>query len=641
MEENSKKEELKKKLNDYFDTKINDLTKKFQTDIEEIETIKYNFVDEIVKKISELHTEFEEIEKEKEEKKEEKKPEKKEEKKNEKKEEKKTEKKEEKKNEKKEEKKTEKKEEKKPKIDKLNPKTNIDPLARPKTPLGSTKKGEKKEKEKHETLETRKIKPETTKEKKDNKSEATKEKKDNKTSSTHTGGGAKPPVPKKTDKKVSGKADLRPKTAIVKKKGKNDPKKGKKDNKKEVKKEEVVEEVKEEEPKVEEKKPVIINPKYICSIPDEFKNNNPLVCIYFALKGKYFDKKNTLHLATYSPLLYKSFNNQMKFLLDDKKKEVENKANEIEKFLNNYGDLNEILTKECELNKKILGSVVLFKKKEEEEILKMPEIPKEAVLILKCLYYIIDEKFDPNMSDKDLFNNMFNNILTKNEDNNFKSLLNNYIAKNKYLNLTQEKFDNLNKTINENTNILNMATVSKICRPMSFFCFLLKKVYDYINLKTLDEQYYFNLRLKNDELQKYKDFIYLIDNNGKPREPVKEVKAEAPKESEDKTEETTNVEEHKNDEQSKEEKKTEEKKEEPKVEEPKKEEEKKEEQKIEEQNKPEEKKDEEKKEEEKKEEEKKNDENKIEEKKEEENKIEEKKDIESSTNTNETEQSKV
>ena len=77
MEENSKKEELKKKLNDYFDTKINDLTKKFQTDIEEIETIKYNFVDEIVKKISELHTEFEEIEKEKEEKKEEKKPEKK------------------------------------------------------------------------------------------------------------------------------------------------------------------------------------------------------------------------------------------------------------------------------------------------------------------------------------------------------------------------------------------------------------------------------------------------------------------------------------------------------------------------------------------------------------------------------------
>ena len=55
---------MKKKLNDYFDTKINDLTKKFQTDIEEIETIKYNFVDEIVKKISELHTEFEEIEKE-------------------------------------------------------------------------------------------------------------------------------------------------------------------------------------------------------------------------------------------------------------------------------------------------------------------------------------------------------------------------------------------------------------------------------------------------------------------------------------------------------------------------------------------------------------------------------------------------
>ena len=73
---------------------------------------------------------------------------------------------------------------------------------------------------------------------------------------------------------------------------------------------------------------------------------------------------------------------------------------------------------------------------------------------------------------------------------------------------------------------------------MSLFCFMFKEVHDFINLKTLDGHFYFDLRAKNDELQKIKDLLYLIEHDGKPREPPKEEKKEeSPKEEAPKTEE--------------------------------------------------------------------------------------------------------
>ena len=92
----------------------------------------------------------------------------------------------------------------------------------------------------------------------------------------------------------------------------------------------------------------------------------------------------------------------------------------------------------------------------------MPEIPKEVGMVLKCIYYIIDENFDENMGNKELFENMLNNILTRNEDKSFKSLLVNYCNQNKYLNLNKEKYDKINNTINENSTILNMIAMTKI-----------------------------------------------------------------------------------------------------------------------------------------------------------------------------------
>ena len=479
MAEKTKEEEIKQKLLDFFDKKLSDLTTKFQTDIDSIEKMKYEYFDSVIKKYEEIeneHKKQEEQEKEKNEKE-----------------------------------KSEKKEE--PKHEKVV-KKKIDPLARPKTPLASSKKPKIKEDKPHD------------------KTEIHKEKKEAKPKTTGTKpAGAKPAAGKKSDtskRPVTSKADPKSKT-ITKKGGANakkvDPKKGKKVAKKTNDKKEEDKKEEEEEHHEEEKKPVIINPKYIHNISDELKSNLGISCLYLVIKGKYIDdKKKLLHITTNSPLLYKSTGSSMKYLLDDKKKEVQAKADEIEKFLNNYGDLNTYLTKEFSISKKAINSIQFFKKKEEEEILKMPEIPKEVGMVLKCIYYLIDENFDENMGNKELFENMLNNILTKNEDKTFKSLLVNYFNQNKYLNLTKEKFDKINNLINDNNTILNMIAMTKLSRPVSLFCFLLKEVYDYINLKTLDGQYYFDLRTKNNELQKYKDFLYLIENNGKPREPPKEEK---------------------------------------------------------------------------------------------------------------------
>ena len=501
MSEKTKEDQLKEKLVDFFDKKLSDLTTKFTEDIDKIESYKNDYFDSVIKIYREIqeeqkqNEEQEKLEKEKE-----------------------------------KEKKTE-----EPKHEKINKKkiNNNNNRERPKTPLG-TKRNKEKEKEKENKHDTTEIH----------------NNKDKKKLTINTiGGGSKAGkgrVPTEASKRpVTGKGEVKSKTQIGKRPAMNNKKekkvKGKKDTKKEEPKVEPKAEQK-EEPKIEEKKPVVINPKYIITIPEEMKNNN-ITTIYFVLKKNYLDKKNILCITTSNSLLYKNFGNNMKFLLDEKKNEIQKKADEIKSFLNNYGDLNTYLTKEFSLTKKAMSSLSMFKKKEEEEVLKNQELPDEVGRILKCLCYLLDEKFDENFNAKELFENMLKNILEKNEDKTFKGLLVNYFNKNKFLNLTQEKAENINKIINGNNNILNMIMITKMCRPISLFCFLLKEVYDYINLKTSDGHYYYELRAKNKQLQEYLDFIYLYDNNGKERNPPKEEKKEEIKEETvEKTEEQNKVE---------------------------------------------------------------------------------------------------
>lgn len=490
MSEKTKEDQIKEKLIEFFDKKLTDLTTKFTKDIETIEEYKYNYFDSVIKiyrEIEEEEKKFEEQEKEKEKEKQEKKVE-------------------------------------EPKHEKID-KKKISGKERPKTPIGTTKLRQRGDKNKDRE------KPHDITDIHNNKE---KEKKKvtintvggvgNKTSRggrINTEIGNKRPITGKSDAKSRAQIGKKP---PINKKGGDKKTKGKKDAK--STKEESKEEPKEEPPKVEEKKPVIINPKYIITIPEEIKNKNELNCLYYILKKNYLDKKNILYISTSNPLLYKCLGSNMKYLLDEKKNDIDKKAKEIQSFLNNYGDLNTYLTKEFSLSKRAMGSLLMFKKKEEDEILKNQKLPSEVGLILKFICYLLDEKFDENMNEKEMFENIVKNILDKNDDKTFKGLLVNYFNKNKFLNLTQEKVDNINKIVNENNKILVMTEISKSCRPFSLFCFSLKEIYEYINLKTSDGHYYYELREKNKQLQNYLDFIYMYENNGKQRNSPKEEKKE-------------------------------------------------------------------------------------------------------------------
>ena len=498
MSEKSKEDQLKEKLLEHFDKKLTDLTSKFTSDIEKIESYKNDYFDTVIKVYREIQEEQKQLEE----------------------------------HEKEKEKEKEKKVEE-PKHEKINKKKiNNNNRERPKTPIGTNKRIKSdKEKEKHDTTDIHN----NIKDKK---------KLTINTGATNPKSGKGRVVTEVGKRPITGKSDAKSRQNLGKKvNSKKTDKKAK--SKKEVKKEEPKEEVKEEPPKVEEKKPVIIKPKYIINIPEEIKDKFNLCSIYFILKKNYLNKKQILYIATSNPLLYKTFGNNMKFLLDEKKNDIEKKAKDIESFLNNYGDLNTYLNKEFSMSKKAMSSLSMLKKKGEEDILKNPELPDDVGRILKCLYYLLDEKFDENLNSNQLFENMVTNIVEKNEDKTFKGLLVNYFNKNKFLNLTKEKQENINKIINENNNIL---TMTKTYRPISLFCFLLKEIYDYINLKTSDNHYYYELRAKNAQLQKYLDFIYLYDNNGKARNPPKE--EEKPKEenvekNEVQKEETQNLNEEK------------------------------------------------------------------------------------------------
>ena len=131
----------------------------------------------------------------------------------------------------------------------------------------------------------------------------------------------------------------------------------------------------------------------------------------------------------------------------------------------------------------------------------------------------------------------------------------NYANNNKDMNLTKEKYDKLQNLIGSENKIINPIAFAKINRPISYLTFFIKEVNEFINLKTLDGVFYFELRVKNAELQKLKKELEIIENDGKPKE---QPKIEEPAKTEETKTEENKTEENKTEENKTEETKTEE-----------------------------------------------------------------------------------
>ena len=542
------KEALKEKLKQFLDEKLDSLTKKFLTDVNELETLKFSYFDNVVlpyREMQESDTHENEIEEPKE---------------------------------KEKEKAKEEKKEKIQELTKLNvtrPKTATrEKLS--KTPFKSNKTREIGFKDKTENIpkkttkifqgkKNQKSEPAATqpnegaKRKTITTVETNKKSAANRPSKTpfstrgRKGDAGTTPAPKTKNSKGTAI-----KTNTTKKftKGKAGDKKGKPEKKKkEAEEAKEEEEVKEEV--AEENKPVILKDKSINKIPDELKSNNALINLYFVSKGKYLNNKEKYKLIISNPSIYKCFGKDVKFLLDDKKNELKNKIKELESFLINYGDLKNILAKEFNPSKAALNSLVFVKKVEIEKIISKGNIEVEINNIFKILLYLFDEPFDESLENEKLLNFFVNEIMVnKYNAKDLKTIALNYISKHKDLNNSKEKYDKIEAIISQDKKYVNSVDMAKIDRIVSYCTFLIKECHEFLNLKTSDNVPYYEFKYKSKMLQEYKSKLAILENNGVPPENKEEKKDEPPKENNDNEKKEEKIEEKK-------EEKLEEKKEEP------------------------------------------------------------------------------
>ena len=249
---------------------------------------------------------------------------------------------------------------------------------------------------------------------------------------------------------------------------------------------------------------MIIKPKNIIDIPTELKDNNTLLSIYFVLKGKYLSYIDRYNIITGNSHLYKAFGNSAEFLLNDKKDEIKSKISELEKFLNNYGDLQDYLNKQFEPPKSCINTLVFIKKEELSNIIKKGNIPSEINNIFKLIYYIIDEAFEDYMEGEELINHFMQEIMNKYNANDAKTVISSYLAEHKNLNITREKFDKIINLIKSNDKILSTVDIVQINRNIGYCIPFLRECYNYINMKSLDDVPVFELREKNKMLEEYK-----------------------------------------------------------------------------------------------------------------------------------------
>ena len=331
----------------------------------------------------------------------------------------------------------------------------------------------------------------------------------------------------RTAYKPSGTKRFTNQKKTIEKKGKPEKQENKKKEiKKQIKKVSIKNHDKKEKTEDKVEKKFVVNFKGINPIPEELKNKNALYNIYLIIKGNYLSSKENYMLVLSHPLIYKSFGNDAKFLLNDTKKDLQSKIFELENFLNKYDDLPYIISKEFQPSKSAMKSLMFVKKEELENLIKKGNVIKEFCDIIKILLYLLDIKFDENLSGEELLQFFISEVLDKNNNQNLLKLVSDFLAKNKSLKLTKEKVDKIEDIIKSDEAILSISDMTKKNRNMSYCTLLIKEFHEFITLKTSDDIPYYELKNKDTILKEYKNKLATIENNGIPPKKEEEKKEE-------------------------------------------------------------------------------------------------------------------
>ena len=205
-----------------------------------------------------------------------------------------------------------------------------------------------------------------------------------------------------------------------------------------------------------------------------------------ALNSGFFNPNKKLNLFLKSKELFNNLNNKnmIKELIEYYyKKGVEksiynNKDKNLEK-------INEVFSP-CQRS---INSLNFIDKTEEMKLINEVQHPYINELF-KIVLILLNEY---NKNNKNIFDLLFNHILSKYKVKNIKNLMVNIFVGERII-ISDEQFELIQKILSKKPDLLSPSTLLKYNRAVAYFSFFLKDLFSYLNLKTEDGVYFFKIR---------------------------------------------------------------------------------------------------------------------------------------------------
>lgn len=245
-------------------------------------------------------------------------------------------------------------------------------------------------------------------------------------------------------------------------------------------------------------------------IPQQLNHNQQLQTLYIMLNQHYLPSRSMFNIITANTTLYNAFKCDLTFILQHEVDALSLQIQSIENLFSKYNDIDNYISKTFYPSKTAQNSLSFVTKAEEANLIKKNDLHNDIGLLFKLVYIIIDEDYEDNTPPNKLIENLVNVVFPKYEVSDVKNLLLNYVNKNKGIKIDDRKYTKMSNIIETNSKILTSMHMARLNRPISYLTFFVKEAYDYVKLQTSDGVFYYELRNKNEMLTKAKERVDVL-----------------------------------------------------------------------------------------------------------------------------------
>jgi len=157
-----------------------------------------------------------------------------------------------------------------------------------------------------------------------------------------------------------------------------------------------------------------------------------------------------------------------------------------------------------------------FVKTLDESELAKKEQPEEILMLLRLIYLLTGEDYEGVTPQSRLLQNLIENIYPKLKVENLskimykeETLFMNHIVKNTN-NLSIKQVEKIVSFCESNPKIFNSSEILKMNKAMSFLCFIIKEIYDFVKQKTEDGTLFMSLRKLNALSNSYQEKLNIL-----------------------------------------------------------------------------------------------------------------------------------